>query len=87
MDRRLRDVRHGPEFDISWRQLNLNPKDLQALLVAVKWMIARTAEQCVSDSNGLRHYPHGSSERLPALTFYFTIDDEKTYTLRFVRLA
>lgn len=87
MDRPPREVKHGAQFDASWRQLDLNPRHLEALLVAVNWLIARTADDCVADANGVRHYAHGQSENLPALTFYFTIDDQHTCTLRAVRLA
>ena len=85
MDRRFREVRHGAEFDTSWHELNLDPKALEPLIIAVKWLIGRTADDCPADTAGLRHYAHGESERLPALTFYFTIDDFETCTIRLVR--
>lgn len=87
MDRAPRDVKHGAEFDVSWRELNLDPHHLADLLLAVNWLISRTAEDCFVDSTGLRHYANGPSENFPALTFYFTIDDEQTCTLRYVRRA
>jgi hypothetical protein len=89
MDRRSRDVVHGAQFELSCRKIAevVSLEKLQQLLLAVKWLISRSADDFERTVDGISVYRYAQSDMYPGLVFYFTIDSEDQCTLRFVTLA
>ena len=89
MDRRVREVTHGAQFELSCRTLadSVSPAKIEELLRPVKWLIARGAEDFPCTVDGISIYRYERIDRYPSLVFYFTIDSETQCTLRLVRLV
>lgn len=89
MDRRVREVRHGAQFELACHEIEqfLSINDMQRLLRPVVWLIARDAEGFPADADGLRIYRYRRSTLYPSLVFYFSIDSDDNCTLRYVRRA
>jgi hypothetical protein len=86
MDRKVREVRRGPQFELSCRRIEerISLADMQRLLRSVTWLIGRAADDFPSDSEGLRTYVYEETSLYPSLVFYFTIDSDELCTLRYV---
>ena len=78
MDWRVRAVRHGAQFELACREIKdqIALADMERLLRAVNWIIARDAESFPVDANGLRVYRYRKTKVYPTLVFYFTIDPD-----------
>ncbi len=87
---RVREVAHGAQFELACHEIGhaVAPREMQALLRAVKWMLARAADDFPQDpETGVRYYPYEKSDLYPALVFHYTIDSDELCTLRYVHLA
>lgn len=89
MDRRIPEVVHGAQFELSCRRLapSIALENLEALLRVIKWYLSRAADDCPKDQDGLSLYRYDATEMYPDLVFYFTIDSDERCTLRYARLA